>query len=327
MSFFQGFDIIPLPSGGYDLVAGTSFLRVEFSDEEEKKLFDILIKNRNKSIRDIIKILLKECEKPRLYEFFLKLRDASLIWFDDNEGLFSGRTYSAEEAARYHIEKSSWQPPLILGDSPLIPHLKNIPAFKKARFASANPKRMKDLARMLSEHPFAIIDASSYNPAVLEEINRVRIEQEKPWLLVQGIFDGALHIGPLFYPPYTACYGCFHKRILGNLSTENISSYKNYIEHLTDNNKTSAIGITPYSSVWMLLASVVAMEYEKFVLDVDVPASYGYLIDINIRELSVRHHRVYRVPFCESCNRNFEYRHAPWLDAVTLGKDVVVGRE
>ncbi|GIX16267.1 MAG: hypothetical protein KatS3mg119_0453 [Rhodothalassiaceae bacterium] len=67
------------------------------------------------------------------------------------------------------------------------------------------------------------------------------------------------------------------------------------------------------------LVGMAAMEVERFLLDEGLPQSYGYLASIDPYTHAVEWHRLYRVPFCDACNRNFEYRRAPWLDEVTLG--------
>lgn len=311
------FDVLTLPSGGYELVSGHSFFAVEFSEPVEKDMFDLLLKHRTSSAKETVRAMIKAHGKPEVFHFFGKLKAAGIVFFNDDDALQAGRAFEKAEALSFKLDEAMERPIGIVGASPLVEMLKSHAILSKAKVLdAAKLARNRTLAATVAGFDFLIVDASSYNPDTLDAINRAAVANSKPWLLVQGVYERAGHVGPLFYGRDTGCYQCFRDRLRSNANAG--ESFDRYEEWLGRSKALSQAATLPSDTFNRHLAAIAAMEAEKFLLDYDIPQTYGYLLSVDARTYQVEPHRLYKTPFCEVCNGNFEYRRAPWLDSITL---------
>jgi bacteriocin biosynthesis cyclodehydratase domain-containing protein len=311
------FDVLPLPTGDYELVNGHSVFQVRFDNEQDKALFDLVIEHRAKPSRDVVRRLVKKHGKPAVLAFFDKLKAAGIIYFDDHDGLERGRTFDKAEALSFKLAEAATRPIAIVSASPFGAMLAGHEILANAKMIdAATLTSQRDLDAALAPYDFVVVDATAYNPEILGRINRAAVAGGKPWLLVQGVYERTGHVGPLFYGRDTGCYKCFRDRLRSNVNARD--TFDRYEAWLTAEGRFSQGATLPSTTFNRHLATVAAMEAEKFLLDYDIPQSYGYLLSIDPRTYAVEQHRLYKIPFCEVCNPNFEYRRAPWLDSVTL---------
>ena len=316
---FEEFDVVQTPSGDYELINGHSVINVEFNVEDEKLIFESLLTLRDKSTKNIVKTLIKDYGKEKVYSFFLKFKTASIIFFDSEDALAEGNIFSAKASNDFKVEEAAQKSIIIISASSFPNILRQFSIFKNAEvFDASKMLDSNELDAVFSQSEMVIVDAFSANPQLMEEINSVALANNKPWLLVQGVYEQAGHVGPLFYGNETGCYQCFRDRLRSNM--QNLESYDRYENWLREGNQFSKSGLMLSDSFGFHIASIVASEIEKFFLEYDVPQSYGFLLEVNALNYNVNAHRLYKVPFCSSCNTDFEYRRAPWLDPVTLGE-------
>lgn len=310
------FDIVALPEGGYELVNGHAVTKVTFDNDAEQAMFAALVGTR-KSPAAALKAMIRDHGREAVYAFCLKLRDGRLISFEDETGLFRGDVGDGYEALRREISSLSERSIGLVSASPLGDALKAQPVLKKAERLDLSRRNVTEaFPGFISRHELVVFDASSASPSLLSAYNRAAIAQSRPWLLVQGMFEGAGHVGPLFLGGETGCYDCFRARLRSNAA--GLASLSRYETWLDDTGRLSRAASTPSSSFLNLIASVAAIEIEKFLAGFDLAQSFGYLLDINMRSYNVTAHRLYQAPFCETCAGPFEDRTAPWLDAITL---------
>lgn len=311
------FDIVNLPSGGYELVNGHSTMRVEFSNDKEKSLFDMVVTQRNKDSASLVRAMIKAHGKEDTLSFFNKLRAAGIVYYDDTDTLQKGRTFGRTESHEFKLLEAAARPMAIISASPLAAMLRTHEILANAKILDASKLvRASTLEATLAPFEFIVVDASSYNPSLLDRINRFAAAAGKPWLLVQGVYERSGHVGPLFFGRDTGCYQCFRDRMHSNANAA--ETFKRYETWLAENGTLSQPAALPSTTFNRQIAVIAAMEVEKFLLEHDIPQTYGYLLSIDPRSYSVEQHRLYKTPFCEVCNRNFEYRRAPWLDSITL---------
>lgn len=310
------FDIITLPEGGYELVNGHAVTKVTFDNDTEQAMFDGLVETR-KSPSAALKAMIHDHGREAVYAFCLKLRDSRLISFENETGLFRGEVGDGYEALRREIAALSERSIGLVSASPLGDALKAQPVLKKAERLDLSRRNAADaFPAFIARHELVVFDASAASPSLLSAYNRAAIAQSRPWLLVQGMFESAGHVGPLFLGGETGCYDCFRARLRSNAA--GLASLTRYESWLDESGRLSRAASTPSQSVLNLIASVAAIEVEKFLASFDLAQSFGYLLDINLRSYSVTPHRLYKAPFCETCAGPFEDRTAPWLDAITL---------
>jgi thiazole/oxazole-forming peptide maturase SagC family component len=311
------FDVIKLPDGGYELISGHSIFKVGFNDATEQAMFDTLVEYRTKSNKDTVRRLLKLHSKESVLSFFSKLKAAGLVLYDNDDDLKVGKTYERSVAQRHELENVAKKSIAIISTSNISIILKQFDIFANSVIFDAkkliNDSKLEDI---IAKSDFFVVDACSYNPLLVETINAFAIALNKPWLLIQAIYDRDGHIGPIFYGKDTGCYHCFRQRLRSNVN--GLDSFDRYAQWLDDNNKFSQLALQPSNSFYTYIASIAAIEVEKFLVGREIPQSYGYLLSADPRNYNVEQHRLFKVPFCEVCNDNFEYRKAPWLDAITL---------
>jgi bacteriocin biosynthesis cyclodehydratase domain-containing protein len=314
----KDFDVIALADGGYELVSGRSVFRVGFDNVAEKSMFDTLVEYRTKPPRDVFRRLIKRYERSAVFSFFDKLRLAGLVFYDDEAALVAGRAYDKSTAMAYQMEAAAATPIAIVSGSPLGAILKSFEIFSNATLIDA--RKLNDPASLetaLASVDFVVVDASSHNPEQLDLINRTMLQRCKPWLLLQGIYERHGHVGPMFFGRDTGCYHCFRERMRSNVSA--VEAFDRYERWLVDGDRFSQESLHASEAFVRHIASIAAMETEKFIFNFEVPQTYGYLLSVDPRTYRIEPHRLYKLPFCETCNPNFEYRRAPWLDSVTLG--------
>jgi bacteriocin biosynthesis cyclodehydratase domain-containing protein len=311
------FDIVALPDGSYELVNGHAVTKVTFDNDAEQAMFAALVETR-KSPSAALKAMIRDHGREAVYAFCLKLRDARLISFENETGLLRGEVGDGYEALRREIAALGDRSIGLISASALGDALKAQPVLKKAERLDLARRNVADaFPDFIARHELVVFDASAASPSLLSAYNRAAIARSRPWLLVQGMFEGAGHVGPLFMGSETGCYDCFRARLRSNAA--GLASLTRYENWLDETGRLSRAASIPSASFLNLVAAVAAMEIEKFLTGFDLAQSFGYLLDINMRTYSVTPHRLYKAPFCETCAGPFEDRTAPWLDAITLG--------
>lgn len=313
----RDFDVIDLPDGGYQLVSGGAMFRVAFNEHGDKAMFDMLLENRNKSSKSIFRAMVKTFSQPSVLKFFGILKSAGIIVFDSNETLSSGHFFDRSEAIDHSIEENAKRPIVVLTTSQLGSLMKGYKIFSSAKFANLQKISENELDGLFAEAEFIIVENGAHNPALMGIINKKLLQRKIPWLLVPGVYSSAGIIGPMFSGDDTGCYNCFHQRLRSNAA--DLPAFDRYDEWLTNTAHFGREAHAGSGAFLQHLASLVAMETECFLLNNGLPQTYGYMLSVDPYNYRIEPHRLYKVPFCEICNDNFEYRRAPWMDSVTLG--------
>lgn len=170
-----------------------------------------------------------------------------------------------------------------------------------------------DLAPLLEGQTLAVVADSALPPALLPSVNRAALETGTRWLLCEATSREAI-VGPIFYPPYTACYECYRTRFYSNLSTHDERQIVDR-QAETRGQRANPGALAPLDAlVGGLAAFAVTQVVTGLIEYVDSPGLYSrqFVLDLNSWRGNV--HEVLRVPRCPVCSpvaRRPEVR--PWL--------------
>ena len=67
-----------------------------------------------------------------------------------------------------------------------------------------------------------------------------------------------------------------------------------------------------------MLVNLVVSEVSKYFENWAIPETIGNFVSFNLVTYRTTHHKLLKIPYCESCRPKMEYNLSPWLEAVTL---------
>ena len=291
----------------YQIRTKNSVFSVEFDDDIKENLF-LLIANfliQNKTIEQIKKKIGTKENNKILDEIINLLIENELI----NNNYKNENYYSKIRLG-------------IIGNGLLTSSIyelskkKNFLNSKIFSFEKLNDNRIESIVK---EFDFLIVDSSSWSPIHLQLINKLCIRYQKKWLLVNGIEEFTIKIGPLFDPTETGCYECFNSRIKSNHSfPELLSTYEEYLIKNKSISKPDQNLIPGIDLMIDMASNVVIFEIIKLYSKLTIPESLNHLIVFNLYNYEFSKHYLLRKPFCEVCKPKVKYNSAPWLEKISL---------
>ncbi|TWV11318.1 TOMM precursor leader peptide-binding protein [Bacteroidaceae bacterium HV4-6-C5C] len=179
--------------------------------------------------------------------------------------------------------------------------------------------QLSEVQKIFNQSKFVIVDASAWNPVLLEEINKIALELKRPWLLIEGLVDFIFYsIGPIFWGKETGCYECYKSRLRSN---DEFAYYTQaYESYLRENNKTAKVDAVP-KLVKDYVASIVIVDISKFIGEWYIPETWRANLIIDVRKFTTMKHSFLKAPVCYTCNPALDYNPYPWLESVTLREE------
>ncbi|ELZ10814.1 hypothetical protein C479_08383 [Halovivax asiaticus JCM 14624] len=130
----------------------------------------------------------------------------------------------------------------------------------------------------------------------IRDVNEYAIETGTPWIVgqIRG-FDGI--VGPAMFPGETACYECFHRRMLSNVS--NIGGYETFETEREDSDVATA-SLPMFSRT---VAGHLSLDL-LHLLAFGVGYTAGRVLTINSLNLAMEVNEVLKLPRCGACGRD-----------------------
>ncbi len=316
----------------YQIRCKDDIITVEFDDKDKKHIFEKIIQlssNRNmESISEIIDYLCKNHKKSKVYDVINNLIELDMIEEENPKVNFNSELYEqvkywnkngfeSADKLQHIIENTQL---LIMGNNILTTkvheralesgfHLSKVEELNFDDFCIA------DIKQMIAASDFFIVDAEQWNPYFLEEINYIALELDKPWIIIMGINDSKLSVGPLFVGRETGCYNCLNSRLKSNM--EFLPHFEEYEKYLKSNKKSARNGGGPIVA-YDILASISILETMKFITNWAVPALYKSYITLDFHSYDIFVHPLLKIPGCPACKPEHEMHPAPWLEPIIL---------
>ena len=178
-------------------------------------------------------------------------------------------------------------------------------------------KNSKDIEKLILSVDFIIVDANHWSPFHLELINKIALENEKPWLYVGGLEEISLKVGPLFFGKETGCYNCLISRLKSNHEyPEMLTAYEGYLHERKTASKPDLF--PSLEIMYGLISDIVFLEIAKFYESWSLPLTWRTVLSFDIMTYQMGQHSLLKKPFCEVCKPELEYNPSPWLEAITL---------
>lgn len=108
-------------------------------------------------------------------------------------------------------------------------------------------------------------------------------------------FDGI--IGPAIFPGETACYECFHERMLSNIP--NIGGYR-ALEYEKEENSLATASLPMFSRA---VAGYLSLDV-LYLLSYGIGYTSGRVVTVNSLDLSTEVNEVLKLPRCDACGRD-----------------------
>lgn len=317
----NAFDIIQVDENNYELVSGSEIIQIEFDEgAQDRDILQHVANSKNVSFATLTKDLLEKFPKKHVYEFVLKLRDANLLYISDEdyEKKDISNAISLVQYRQHRQETISANTLGLVGTKKYHQIFCSYETFSDVNFLDATDLPSVDIVRQfISDNDFLVVDATSYSPGLLEDINVEALALGTPWLLFQGYVGSRYaHIGPLFYGRENGCYRCFTNRLRSNVNS--LESFDRHRLWLSQEKRVSTPCHLPSFALDHLLASIVVEESERFLVNDDIPLSHGNLVEFDLKNYSTTSHRLLPIPMCDICYKPRENRMSPWLGSITL---------
>ncbi len=301
---------------------GDVFL-VRFEGEDSKAIFLHIVKTTREkelSFIDLMKNLKKKYEEEKVISVVNELKESGIFneYYTnpkkDLNGLALGILGRQNDFSRMKAGKSLE----IIGKGNLFDSFKKIADkgdFSSLYFTKLASKNNDSLIeKAFKRADFVIVENNEWNPNFLEKINHIALIQNKPWMLVRGMWRGYGSIGPLFYGKETGCYECLSARVKSNI--EHLKYFLAYEAYLKEENISSRPDWTP-TGFHEIIASTAIFDTLKFLTEWDIPETYGNIINI-LPSLSTEKHKLLKNPLCNTCKPELEYNLSPWIANIAL---------
>lgn len=332
----KGYEIFEDKKHGiYQIRNGSDVISAEFTNEDERQIFNTIINGLTKqspdNLENLINTLHKEYSKEKIYNVINQLKDFDLLEEDHLYEMFQRDLevqlsfWSLNSGAPNAISAKETQSRikdaklLLLGNGlslNLLEGKAKISGFENIYLFDISQKLEEQvLVNLIKNSDFLIFDADRWNPYLLDLVNRTAIDHKKPWILFRGIENMKISIGPLFVGKETGCYNCLMSRIKSNL--EFIPYFNEYEKHLINNKMLSQRQGAPIV-LYDIAASICVFETIKYITEWTIPILYKNIMTINAMGFETKLHPFLKSPVCSVCSPNLEFNPAPWLEPVTL---------
>ncbi len=298
----------------------SEIFELEFDNPEKKdtflKIISLFTKEPQISLKKIIKKF-STAKEPIVLEILNMLNEYNLLHFSISTQL----TGKEQDKASFISSGLQEKEITIFGEGEFSEILFN--STKKQEFGKVNHfkystlKEVEEINKIVEKSDFLLVDANRWSPYHVEQINKIALEHNKPWLFIGGLEGSLLKIGPFFYGKETGCYNCLVSRIKSNHEfPEHFTAYENYLRNAKIGSKADRF--VDIDLVYNLTANLALLEVMKFFKEWAIPATWRAYLVLNIASLQLTKHTLLKKPFCEVCKPELEYNPAPWLEAVTL---------
>ncbi len=302
----------------YQLRTKTNSYTLDFDDNEKESIFltivEVTKKNPNILLSQIKhKVGQRFKNENKIIEVLKILNDYRLL-----SHKLSGEL-EPQKQEQYTVEKNRLEHYAlsIIGEGKLTAKMNQ--EIKKLPFKSVKSYDLKklELKSIIERSDFIIFDASKWSPYHAEELNKLAIKYNKPWLYVGGLEGISIKIGPLFYGNETGCYNCLISRLKSNHDYPAfLVSYEN---HLRENKIGSATDRFPNEDTAHNIAVFfIIAEIQKFIENWALPITWRTILEMNYITFDTTKHTLLKKPYCEICKPELKYNIAPWLEPITL---------
>lgn len=332
---FKDYDVFfDQPNNCFQLRTKTNVYLIEFDDIEKSNIFGVLVdmaKTSGATIDKIVRSLKKQYPEEKVMEVFATLGDYGLIPYDPSYRNGNGQNGNGHEEAgaqkaAYAAEQqfSEEKKVALFGETPLTRELQQCitdAGFKGVK-QYAIDKLCKDndcsaLEDIIDKSDFMVADGTEWSPFFLDQLNRLALGKNKPWMYIGGIEGRQIKFGPIFYGKETGCYQCLSQRIKSNHEHGSyLDSYEQYLNALRSSSKPDD---SPHAVLfYRVIASLATAEITKFFEHWHIPVTWRSYISMDISTYEVIKHHLLKVPFCDVCKPELLYNPAPWLESVAL---------
>jgi ribosomal protein S12 methylthiotransferase accessory factor len=149
-------------------------------------------------------------------------------------------------------------------------------------------------ASLFDEYDLVIAAQDYPNIILFETINKISLDQNKPWLRV-SFDDNIGYLGPLVVPGNTSCYNCCELRLIANSPY-----YEYYLWKYRDHIPKVPISISEIFAD--LLSAMCAEEVVRFLSNYKKPHTIDNLFVLDTQEMKLSKHKVIPYPYCMGCN-------------------------
>jgi bacteriocin biosynthesis cyclodehydratase domain-containing protein len=300
---------------------GDVFL-VRFEGDEKKEIFLHIIKitrEKNHSFKDLMKALKNKFEESKVMPVINELKESGIFneYYTnpkkDVKGLALG-LLGKQDFSRLKTEKTLE----VIGSGELFDAFKKIT--NKGDFGSLNFTKIGNknnealIEKAFKRSDLVIVESNRWNPNFLEKVNQIALIQNKPWMLVRGMWRGYGSIGPLFYGKETGCYECLSARVKSNI--EHLQYFLAYERHLKEEDKSAQPDWAP-TGFHEIIASSAIFDGLKFLTEWDVPETYNNIVNF-LPSLTTEKHKLLKNPLCGTCKPELEYNLSPWIANIAL---------
>jgi|GEM_PF-2030917 bacteriocin biosynthesis cyclodehydratase domain-containing protein len=319
----------------YQIRNGIDVISAEFNNDEERQIFEIIItelkKPKPQKLENIVNNLYKSHAKEKVYNVINQLNDFDLLEDDSLYEIFNGNLdaqlsfWSLNSGAPNAISAQETQERikntklLLLGTGVFLNLIENkakLSGFENITIVKISSELNEDeIISSVKQSDFFIYDADEWNPFYLELVNKTAVENNKPWILFNGVQNLKASVGPLFVGRETGCYHCLLNRIKSNI--EFLPYFNEYEKHLLKDRQSGQRQGAPIV-LYDIAASICMLEALKYITEWTIPILYKNFITINAMGLETKIHPFLKAPVCDVCTPNLEFNSAPWLEPVTL---------
>lgn len=306
----------------YQLRTKNTLFSIEFDDKDREDIFIEIVKlineNNSYTFMDIIKKVKTKNNYSKVLDVLQILDDNELMSFEfkhkdlikkENKSNKNDITYKSVIPKKNLIVFSNGS----LGDK--IKKVGNSLSFKNIQVIPYQENI--NIEVLTNKTDLIVADATEWSPFHLEEINRIALKRNMPWLFIGGIEETSLKIGPLFFGKETGCYNCLISRVKSN--HEQPAFLVSYENHLRDCKVSSKPDIVLNKELYEnILANYVLIEIINFFEPRNLSLTWRTVVSVDVNNLETKKHKLLKKPFCEICKPELDYNSAPWLEPITL---------
>ena len=316
-------------NGVYQIRTKSDAIVIEFSDLEKETIFKEILNLYEKrsyyTFQQIEEKLISKYSYEKIFDVIKELQDCFLLTKDNFETDIepSVANNDLNEVPSYinrRLNSLSDAKLGYIGDKELGEIIKNRAfeyGYEKWESYNLNDKIEESIIRNIFENnDFIIVDSLIWNPHIIDLINEIALESDRPWLFIEGSIDLInFSIGPIFHGRETGCYECYKNRLRSN---DDFAQYSQSYEAYLKKNKKSAKPDNIQKLVKEFVACIIVIDISKFIAGWYIPETWRTCLLINTQNFNIVKHSFLKAPVCYKCNPLLDYNPSPWLESVTL---------
>ncbi|WP_440990928.1 TOMM precursor leader peptide-binding protein [Haloarchaeobius baliensis] len=164
----------------------------------------------------------------------------------------------------------------------------------------------EDLREVVTAADLVVYTGERPRPMLLSDLNGIAHETDTPWVLGQVLgFDGI--VGPAVFPGETACYECFERRTLANVS--NREGYVGYRDAMAADDHLATQSLPMFRRA---VAGYLALDV-LHLLAFGVGFTAGSVVTMNSLDCSVANEDVLKLPRCPTCGVDSGHGNAQFV--------------